>query len=118
MIQMRTMREPFQLGRELRADDLVDCGREVSDVMATIRVGGNLFLVGPQRCGNTDLPPFSTNHIVSSGVFEPSRVRQIEVSVTSLVELGLYHRLETSALRFPAGLSAEDLTHFVQQGLR
>jgi len=42
------MTNPFQFGRELGADELVDRGEEIAEVVATIGQGGKLFLVGPR----------------------------------------------------------------------
>lgn len=49
------MENPFQFGRELGADELVDRGEEIAAVAATIRQGGKLFLIGPRRFGKTSI---------------------------------------------------------------
>jgi AAA+ ATPase superfamily predicted ATPase len=49
------MKNPFEFGRELGADELVDRQEEVGAVMRTIREGGKLFLIGPRRYGKTSI---------------------------------------------------------------
>ena len=48
-------RNPFEYGRELNRDELVDRGRELEEIAATIRNRGKLFLIGPRRFGKTSL---------------------------------------------------------------
>lgn len=55
MIQNSCMENPFQFGRELGANELVDRLEELADVIGTIRQGGKLFLVGPRRFGKTSI---------------------------------------------------------------
>jgi hypothetical protein len=43
------MNNPFEFGRELGTDELVDRAEEVDAVVQTIRQGARLFLVGPRR---------------------------------------------------------------------
>jgi hypothetical protein len=49
------MENPFQFGRELGAGELVDREDEITQVIATIREGGKLFLIGPRRYGKTSI---------------------------------------------------------------
>jgi uncharacterized protein len=49
------MRSPFEFGRELGIDELVDREQEVESVVATIREGRKLFLIGPRRYGKTSI---------------------------------------------------------------
>ena len=49
------MTNPFQFGRELGANELVDREDEIAQVVGTIREGGKLFLVGPRRYGKTSI---------------------------------------------------------------
>lgn len=49
------MKNPFEFGRELGPDELVDRQEEVAVVMRTIREGGKLFLIGPRRYGKTSI---------------------------------------------------------------
>jgi len=49
------MENPFQFGRELGSDELVDRREEMAEVMGAVRQGGKLFLVGPRRFGKTSI---------------------------------------------------------------
>ena len=49
------MKNPFEFGRELGVDELVDRQDEVAAVMRALREGGKLFLVGPRRYGKTSI---------------------------------------------------------------
>jgi uncharacterized protein len=49
------MRSPFEFGRELGIDELVDRKSEVESVINTIREGRKLFLIGPRRYGKTSI---------------------------------------------------------------
>jgi uncharacterized protein len=48
-------RNPFEYGRELGADELVDRRDELERLEAVIRNRGKLFLIGPRRFGKTSL---------------------------------------------------------------
>ena len=49
------MNNPFEFGRELGTEELVDRDDEVAAVAQTIRQGSKLFLVGPRRFGKTSI---------------------------------------------------------------
>lgn len=49
------MDNPFEFGRELGTDELVDRQDEVAAVIETIRQGSKLFLIGPRRYGKTSI---------------------------------------------------------------
>ena len=49
------MKNPFQYGRELGTDSLVDRQEEVTEVINTITEANKLFLVGPRRYGKTSI---------------------------------------------------------------
>ena len=55
MIDFCFMRNPFQFGRELGIDSLVDRKEEVAAVKRAIRDGNKLFLIGPRRFGKTSI---------------------------------------------------------------
>jgi AAA+ ATPase superfamily predicted ATPase len=55
VIQLCMMENPFEFGRELGTDELVDRQDEVAAVIETIRHGGKLFLIGPRRYGKTSI---------------------------------------------------------------
>ncbi len=49
------MENPFQFGRELSADELVDRESELATVLTTLTSGAKLFVVGPRRYGKTSI---------------------------------------------------------------
>src|SRR5437868_2362610 len=49
------MKNPFQYGRELGTQSLVNRQKEVAQVVSTISEGGKLFLIGPRRYGKTSI---------------------------------------------------------------
>jgi DNA-binding transcriptional ArsR family regulator len=49
------IRNPFEYGRELDRDELVDRESELAEMDAAIRNRGKLFLIGPRRFGKTSL---------------------------------------------------------------
>lgn len=49
------MKNPFEYGRELGTDELVDRQDELRAVSSTIQQGGKLFLIGPRRFGKTSI---------------------------------------------------------------
>ncbi|HEU4885453.1 MAG TPA: hypothetical protein VFT45_24610, partial [Longimicrobium sp.] len=46
---------PFEYGRELGLDELVDRREEMAAIDAAIRNRGKLFLIGPRRFGKTSV---------------------------------------------------------------
>lgn len=61
------MENPFQFGRELGADELVDREGEIAEVTETIREGGKLFLIGPRRYGKTSVLKAAADRLSSEG---------------------------------------------------
>lgn len=49
------MKNPFEFGRELGVDEIVDRETEIAEVIATVERGGKLFLIGPRRYGKTSI---------------------------------------------------------------
>jgi uncharacterized protein len=49
------MKNPFEFGRELGVDELVNRKDELEIVRTTIQSGGKLFVIGPRRFGKTSL---------------------------------------------------------------
>lgn len=49
------MRNPFEFGRELGADELVDRQSELATLEAALASAGRVFLIGPRRYGKTSL---------------------------------------------------------------
>lgn len=52
---MSKMENPFEFGRELGANELVNRIEELAVVEQTIESGGKLFVIGPRRFGKTSL---------------------------------------------------------------
>lgn len=53
--QFCVIENPFEYGRELGTDALVDRQDELRAVISTIQRGGKLFLIGPRRFGKTSI---------------------------------------------------------------
>src|ERR1700736_3008900 len=49
------MENPFEFGRELGADELVNRQEEIAEVVRVIRNGEKLFVIGPRRYGKTSI---------------------------------------------------------------
>ena len=49
------MKNPFEFGRELGSDELVNRTVELEEIRRTIKTGGKLFVIGPRRFGKTSL---------------------------------------------------------------
>ncbi|MGQ0560804.1 MAG: AAA family ATPase [Gemmatimonadota bacterium] len=63
-----TRRNPFEYGRELSGEELVDREEELSEIAATIRNRAKLFLIGPRRFGKTSLLSVSHEAAARDGV--------------------------------------------------
>ncbi len=61
------MRNPFEFGRELGADELVDRHDEVAAVKAVMLGGGKFFLIGPRRYGKTTILKAATEQAERTG---------------------------------------------------
>lgn len=61
------MKNPFQYGRELGADSLVDRKKEIEEVKAALTEGGKLFLIGPRRYGKTSILKVSAECVEQGG---------------------------------------------------
>ena len=49
------MKNPFEFGRELGLDELVNRTAELTELDQTIKTSGKLFVIGPRRFGKTSL---------------------------------------------------------------
>jgi hypothetical protein len=67
MITFRFMANPFQFGRELAGDELVDRTEEVDEVIRTINTGGKLFIIGPRRFGKTSILKAASDKAAKAG---------------------------------------------------
>lgn len=61
-------RNPFEYGRELSSDELVDREEELDEIAATIRNRAKLFLIGPRRFGKTSLLSAAHERAAARGV--------------------------------------------------
>ncbi len=61
------MDNPFEFGRELGVDELVDRTTEVSEVVDTVRHGGKLFIIGPRRYGKTSILKAAEDRLRAQG---------------------------------------------------
>ncbi|GEM_PF-392848 len=61
------MENPFQFGRELGIEELVNREEEVDEVVRTVRQGGKLFLIGPRRYGKTSVLRAAEDRLASEG---------------------------------------------------
>ncbi|MBS1794615.1 MAG: ATP-binding protein [Acidobacteria bacterium] len=52
---MLDMENPFEFGRELGSNELVNRVEELALIKQTINSGGKLFVIGPRRYGKTSL---------------------------------------------------------------
>jgi hypothetical protein len=59
---------PFEFGRELAGDELVDRDDEVAAAAATMRNAGMLFLIGPRRFGKTSILRAAADRARRTGV--------------------------------------------------
>lgn len=57
------MPNPFEFGRELSSDELVDRHDEIAAVKTALREAGRLFLIGPRRFGKTSLLRAATEQV-------------------------------------------------------
>jgi uncharacterized protein len=58
---------PFEFGRELGSDELVNRIDELETVRQTINTGGKLFVIGPRRFGKTSLLKSAAEKTVKEG---------------------------------------------------
>jgi uncharacterized protein len=65
---MARTRNPFEYGRELSRDELVDREAEMETLRATVRNRGKLFLIGPRRFGKTSLLSALDEEVGRTGV--------------------------------------------------
>ncbi|HKR32744.1 MAG TPA: ATP-binding protein [Terriglobales bacterium] len=61
------MKNPFEFGRELGVDEIVDREAEISEVVATIENAGKLFLIGPRRYGKTSVLKAAQDRLGAAG---------------------------------------------------
>jgi AAA+ ATPase superfamily predicted ATPase len=83
------MNNPFEFGRELGTEELVDRTEEVAAVVQTIRQGSKLFLVGPRRFGKTSILKTSEDRLGNTDAvvlrFDAESYPGLDTFVTSLI---------------------------------
>lgn len=83
------MDNPFEFGRELGTDELVDRQDEVAAVISTIRQGSKLFLVGPRRFGKTSILKTAEDRLAGSSAvvlrFDAESFPGLDLLVTALI---------------------------------
>jgi len=61
------MKNPFEFGRELGVNEIVDRDAEIAQVVETIENAGKLFLIGPRRYGKTSILKAAEDKLESHG---------------------------------------------------
>ena len=59
---------PFEFGRAMRADAIVDREEEMRRLTDAVRNGERLFLIGPRRYGKTSLLNYMQSQLETEGV--------------------------------------------------
>ncbi len=89
---MNNQRNPFEYGRELGRDELVDRQEELSLIDAVIRNRGRLFLIGPRRFGKTSLLSAAGEEARERGVivlrFDAEKYETLEVLSRAILTAG------------------------------
>lgn len=82
-------RNPFEYGRELGLDELVDRADELREVAATIRNRAKLFVIGPRRYGKTSLLSAAGEAAMKEGVivlrFDAEKFESLELLAAALL---------------------------------
>src|SRR5258708_35607318 len=89
---MCVMDNPFEFGRELGTDELVDRQEEVGAVIDTIRQGTKLFLIGPRRFGKTSILKTAEDRLIGKNAvvlrFDAESFPSLDLLVTALIAAG------------------------------
>ena len=89
VIQLCVMDNPFEFGRELGTDELVDRQDEVAAVIDTIRQGTKLFLIGPRRFGKTSILKAAEDRLAGKNAlvlrFDAESFPSLDLLVTALI---------------------------------
>ncbi len=97
---MSVERNPFEYGRELGPDELVDREDELARIEAVIRNRGKLFLIGPRRFGKTSLLSAAGQRASNAGAtvlrFDAEKYETLEVLARAILTAG------ARALKHPA----------------
>jgi hypothetical protein len=79
-------RNPFEFGRELRPDELVDRGTEIETIRRVVENRGKLFLVGPRRFGKTCVLAAAEHELAREGAVVLRYDAEAFETVTALAE--------------------------------
>jgi uncharacterized protein len=83
------MDNPFEFGRELGTDELVDRQDEVAAVIDAIRQGAKLFLIGPRRFGKTSILKTAEDRVAGKNTvvlrFDAESFPSLDLLVTALI---------------------------------
>src|SRR5258707_13378012 len=89
VIHLCAMKNPFEFGRELGVDELVDSDAEVVEVVKTIEQGGKLFIIGPRRYGKTSILKAAEDRLQTAGAvvlrYDAESYPSLDLLVNSLV---------------------------------
>jgi hypothetical protein len=89
---MPPRRNPFEYGRELTPQELVDREEELARIQATVRNRGKLFLIGPRRFGKTSLLRAAGQGAREEGVmvlrFDAEKYETLEVLARAVLTRG------------------------------
>ncbi len=84
------MENPFEFGRELGSDELVNRTEEIEIVRQTVRTAGKLFVIGPRRFGKTSLLKSSAEKLEKKGDiilrYNAEAFAEIEELVKKIIE--------------------------------
>jgi uncharacterized protein len=83
------MKNPFEFGRELGVEEIVDRETELAETIATIEQGGKLFIIGPRRYGKTSVLKAAEDKLLASGAvvlrYDAESYPSLDLLVNSLV---------------------------------
>ena len=83
------MNNPFEFGRELGTEELVDRDQDVAAVIQTIKQGAKLFLIGPRRFGKTSILKTAQDRLASTNAvvlrFDAETYSSLDLFVASLM---------------------------------
>ena len=89
VIHLCAMKNPFEFGRELGVDEIVDRDAEVAEVVKTIEQGGKLFIIGPRRYGKTSILKAAEDRLQTAGAvvlrYDAESYPSLDLLVNSLV---------------------------------
>ena len=89
VILFSAIKNPFEFGRELGVEEIVDRDAEVAEVVQTIDNGGKLFMIGPRRYGKTSILKAAEDRLRSGGAvvvrFDAESYPSLDLLVNAIV---------------------------------